>query len=312
MVPTLERPDGKWLLPLARGQTMKKTIAWLPIAALALVVVGCGSQGYESAKSSPAAADGNSFAQRTDAGTTNTPLTEMSTASMAAKRQVIRNGEIGLRVESVEKAEKLINQMVTKGGGYVETTTSSDLGGANPTIDMTVRVQSSGFEDSMETLAGLGLVTSKRVDSKDVTAEIVDLGARIKTLAAKEETFREMLKASRNLNDVMALQDRLTEVRTEIERMDAQRKSLSELASLSTIKVHLSQTATVPTAASTDPNWFKQSLGAATTSFMSVARGVVGFLTWAVVFSPFWLIPILGVAWLVKRFTRRVPPVMTG
>ncbi len=287
-----------------------KTIHWLPMAALALVIVGCSSQGYESAES-VSATGGYNGANPASPANTNTPLAEMSTASMAAsKRQVIRNGEIGLRVESVEKTEKLINQMVTKGGGYVENTSSSDLGGTNPTIDLTVRVLSSGFEDSMQTLAGLGLVTTKQVNAKDVTSEIVDLGARIKTLAAKEETFREMLRASRNINDVMSLQDRLTEVRTEIERMDAQRKSLSELASLSTIKIHLSQSATVPTAASADPNWFNQSLGAATTSFMDVARGVVGFLTWAVVFSPFWLLPILGVAWLVKRYPRRVPPVM--
>ncbi len=284
-----------------------KTIHWLPLAALAIVLVGCGSEGYESAASEKGYEDAAAQAP----ANTNTPLAEMSTTSMAAsKRQVIRNGEIGLRVESVEKTEKLINQMVTKGGGYVENTASSDLGGSNPTIDLTVRVPSTGFEGSMDTLAGLGLVTSKTVNAKDVTSEIVDLGARIKTLAAKEETFREMLRSSRNLNDVMTLQDRLTEVRTEIERMDAQRKSLSELASLSTIKVHLSQSATVPTVASTDPNWFKQSLGAATTSFMDVARGVVGVLTWAVVFSPFWLLPILGLAWLVKRFRRRVPPVM--
>ncbi len=285
-----------------------KTIHWLPLAALALVLVGCGSQGYESAAGEKEYEDAAAQAP----ANTNTPLTEMSTTSMAAsKRQVIRNGEIGLRVESVEKTEKLINQMVTKGGGYVENTASSDLGGSNPTIDLTIRVPSTGFEGSMDTLAGLGLVTSKTVNAKDVTSEIVDLGARIKTLAAKEETFREMLRSSRNLNDVMTLQDRLTEVRTEIERMDAQRKSLSELASLSTIKVHLNQSATVPTVASTDPNWFKQSLGAATTSFMDVARGVVGALTWAVVFSPFWLLPILGLAWLFKRYARRVPPVMS-
>jgi hypothetical protein len=239
------------------------------------------------------------------------PLTEMSTASMeAAKRQVIRNGSIGLRVDDVEKSEKQISAMVAKGGGYVETTSSTDLGGSNPSIDMTVRVPSTGFEDSMATLAALGHVTAKTVDAKDVTSEIVDLGARIKTLAAKEETFREMLKASRNINDVMSLQDRLTEVRTEIERMDAQRKSLSELASLSTIKIHLAQGATVPVA-SADPNWFGQSLGSATTSFMGALQGVVGVLTWAVVFSPFWLMAILLLWWLVRKFGRRIPPVMS-
>lgn len=293
-----------------------QTSKWLPLAALALVVVGCGSQADQAEYSlSKSAGDAGysggapaTEAQARDAG--GQPLTEMSTATMqAAKRHVIRNGSIGLRVESVEKAEKQISAMVGKGGGYVETTTSSDLGGGNPTIDMTVRVPSIGFEESLATLAALGHVTSKQVDAKDVTAEIVDLGARIKTLTAKEETFREMLKSSRNINDVMSLQDRLTEVRTEIERMDAQRKSLSELASLSTIRIHLTQNATVPTVAAADPNWFAQSFGSATTAFMGAVRAIVGLLTWVVVFSPFWLLPLALLWWLIRRLARRVPPV---
>jgi hypothetical protein len=291
---------------------MNKSLVWLPLAALALVVAGCAGSEYESASGSAGAGDsGNAQAVVRNGGGADAPLTEMSTTGMAAsKRQVIRNGVIGLRVEDVERAERQISAMVAKGGGYVENTSSNDLGGNAPTIEMTVRVPSTGFEDSMATLAGLGHVLSKSVDAKDVTAEIVDLGARIKTLGAKEETFREMLKASRNIDDVMSLQEKLSQVRMEIERMDAQRKSLSDLASLSTIKISLTQTATVPTVASTDPNWFNQNLGSATTSFMAASRGIVGFLTWAVVFSPFWLLPILGLAWLVKKATRRVPPVM--
>ncbi len=297
---------------------MMQTSKWLPLAALALVVVGCGSQADQAEYSLSKSPGDAGYAEAGGAPSTDArgrdnggqPLTEMSTAMMqAAKRHVIRNGSIGLRVESVEKAEKQISAMVGKGGGYVETTTSSDLGGGNPTIDMTVRVPSTGFEESLATLAALGHVTSKQVDAKDVTAEIVDLGARIKTLTAKEETFREMLKSSRSINDVMSLQDRLTEVRTEIERMEAQRKSLSELASLSTIRIHLSQNATVPTVAAADPNWFAQSFGSATTSFMGAVRAVVGLLTWVVVFSPFWLVPVALVLWLVRRLGRRVPPV---
>jgi hypothetical protein len=184
------------------------------------------------------------------------------------------------------------------------------VGSANPTVDLTIRVVSSGFDDAMIRLEGMGTLLGQNTESEDVTAQIVDLGARIKTLAAKEETFREMIRLSRSVNDVVALQDRLTEVRMEIERMDAQRKSLSELASLSTIKVHLTQTATVPTAASTDPNWFTNTLGGATTSFMGTFQKLVAVLTWAVVYSPFWLLPLLGAWWLIKKQLRRTPPMM--
>lgn len=158
------------------------------------------------------------------------PLTQMSTAAMAQERQVIRKGSISVRVKSVEDAERQITQSVIDGGGYVESTTTSDLAGDDPTVDMTIRVKSSGFEDSLARLAELGTVLSKKVEATDVTAKIVDLGARVRTLTAKEDTFREMLRGARTTKDVIDLQNRLTEVRMEIERMEAQR--VAEPASL--------------------------------------------------------------------------------
>ncbi|MEX2242674.1 MAG: DUF4349 domain-containing protein [Fimbriimonadaceae bacterium] len=280
---------------------MKKYV-WILLALPALFGFGCAGSQSESATEVSYDA-GAPATQGVPRGT------EMTTASMAAQRHVIRNGSISLRVEDVRKSANSITEMVVKGGGYVESSTSAGVGTGNPTVDLTIRVVSSGFDDAMIQLEGMGTLLDQNTESEDVTAQIVDLGARIKTLAAKEETFREMIRVSRNVNDVVALQDRLTEVRTEIERMDAQRKSLSELASLSTIKVHLTQTATVPTA-SQDPNWFTNALGGATTSFMGTFQKVVAALTWAVVYSPFWLLPLIGAWWLIKRQVRRTPPMM--
>ena len=282
---------------------MKKYV-WILLALPVLFGFGCAGSEYQSETMQAADEAGAAPSQGVPQGT------EMTTASMAAQRHVIRNGTISLRVKDVRKSANEITAMVVKGGGYVESSTSEGVGSANPTVDLTIRVVSSGFDDAMIRLEGMGTLLGQNTESEDVTAQIVDLGARIKTLAAKEETFREMIRLSRSVNDVVALQDRLTEVRMEIERMDAQRKSLSELASLSTIKVHLTQTATVPTAASTDPNWFTNTLGGATTSFMGTFQKLVAVLTWAVVYSPFWLLPLLGAWWLIKKQLRRTPPMM--
>ena len=226
------------------------------------------------------------------------------------QRQVIRNGSIGLRVKDVRETARQITSMVVEGGGYVESSNSGGIAGADPTVDMTIRVLSTGFDDAMMTLEDMGIMLDQSSDAKDVTAQIVDLGARVKTLTAKEDTFREMLRNSRSTNDIISLQERLTEVRTEIERMEAQRKSLSQLASLSSIKIHLTQNATVPVVAK-DPNWFGETLASASTSFMGVFRGLIGGLTWIAVFSPIWLAPLLIGAWAWRKFIRRVPPVVT-
>ncbi|MCH8979307.1 MAG: DUF4349 domain-containing protein [Armatimonadetes bacterium] len=320
-----------------------KTVQWLSLAAATLVIVGCAASedtagsyfGYDddaSARSanrmsaSPSAAEdmgGESYGSPdisviTGAGRRASPaprqalpgLTEMSTASMQQQRSVIRDGSISLRVEDVRITAREITNMVVKGGGYVESTNTDGVAGENPTVDMTIRVVSSGFDDAMMTLEDMGILLDQSSNARDVTAQIVDLGARVKTLTAKEDTFREMLRNARTTSDIIALQERLTQVRTEIERMEAQRKSLSQLASLSTITVHLTENATVPVVAK-DPNWFGQTFASASSSFMGIGRGVVGMVTWIVVFSPFWLLPILAASWAWKRYGRRVPPTIT-
>ena len=244
-----------------------------------------------------------------DSGGDIPPLAQMTTASMAQQlRQIIRNGDISLRVDDVRKTARQITDMVVQGGGYVQSTKTNDVAGDNPTVDMTIRVVSSGFDDAMMTLEEMGVLLEQSSNTKDVTSQLIDLGVRVKTLTAKEDTFREMLRNARTTSDIISLQERLTQVRTEIERMEAQRKSLSALATLSTIEVHLSENATIPVVAS-DPNWFGQNFAAASTSFMGIGRGLVSMLTWLVVFSPIWLTPILVGAWAWKRFGKRIPPV---
>lgn len=312
-----------------------KNFKWLSLAAVVLVIIGCGDEyaGTESASAEYSASSMQSESMNADTASSSQAggrrlqsvngaydrassqslpgLTEMSTASMAQQqRNVIRNGSISLRVKNVRTTSREITNMVVEGGGYVESMSTDGVAGENPTVDMTIRVVSSGFDSAMLTLEEMGILLDQSSNAKDVTAQIVDLGARVKTLTAKEDTFREMLRSSRNTNDIIQLQERLTQVRTEIERMEAQRVSLSQLASLSTITVHLTQNATVPVVAQ-DPNWFGQTFASASSSFIGIGRGVVALVTWAVVFSPFWLLPILAASWAWKRYGKRVPPTIT-
>lgn len=299
---------------LLRGEpTMKKSpwlslvISIIAIAIILIMIFPVFSQAKVASKAASELSRQKQMSREMEATDGSVPsLTEMSTASMAQQRHVIRKGSISVRVASVEDAERQITESVIAGGGYVESTNTSDLAGDDPSVEMTIRVKSSGFEDSLTALADLGTVLSKHVEATDVTSKIVDLSARVKTLTAKEDTFREMLRQSRNTNDVITLQNRLTEVRTEIERMEAQRKSLSQLASLSTIQINLTQNSTMPVASS-DPNWFGEALASTATSFVGGLRSIVGALLWIVGFAPFWLLPALLGVWAWKKYGHTAP-----
>lgn len=223
-------------------------------------------------------------------------------------RKVVRNGSISVRVDDAQNAEKSVGDLLSTGPGYVETSNYSGHDSGSPCVKMKIRVPSSEFESFMVSLAALGIVLDKSIETKDVTAEIADYGAVIKTYLAKEESLRETMRASRNSDEIARIQGQLTEIRTQIDRVTAQNKALSALAELSTIEVTLTQqdnTAMSPT----DPDWFGQTVATATSSFMSVFRVVAMFVTWLVVFSPLWLVVTI-VSLVIYRRTSRKPPVV--
>lgn len=275
-------------------------------ALILAALVGCGSGSREDAAASSAVASDAPAAEAKAAA----PSSKAQTASLiVGRREVVRRAEVGIRVEKVEKSQQAVNRIVAEAGGYVESASSTDLSSTKPSFDMTLRVPVDRFEPTIARLEALGTRLSERINSEDVTSQIVDLDARMKTLAAEEETYRGLLRQATRLDNVIQLQDKLTEVRSTIESMAAQRKSLAGLASLSTITLHLEQGA-VANQPDADPGWLAQTWGDSTTQLGGAIRAATQVAIWIAVFSPFWAPALLILRWSIRRqrAVRATPP----
>ncbi len=239
----------------------------------------------------------------------SSPVAEKPEANLTiANRQVIRKGMMAVRVSSVKEAEKQIRRIVKDSGGF----TSGSQGLASeeglPTLSITLRLPVARFDIAYAQIGELGFVKSESTTSDDVTEQIVDAEARIKTMKAEEESYREMLKLSRKLSDTIELKSKISQIRQTIESLDAQRKSLSTQAAYSTLDVTLSQelaTGGKPK----DPNWFSQVTSESSNAMGMVGRGLATILIWIATFLPLWLLPLLG--WLVynrAKSKKNVPP----
>ena len=224
-------------------------------------------------------------------GTIRTASLATAEPSTPTVRQVIRRADLDIRVDNVEKAEKSVGAIVQSAGGYTETAASSDLASAHPVLNLSLRVPASTFDSSIAKFEALGVRLSKKISSDDVTGQLVDLDARLKTLRAQEDVYRGMLKNRGQLDDVFNIQSRLTEVRTQIETIEGERKVQSGLAAMSSIALTLEQSA-VANQAPADPNWLGQTWGEASSGASASFRVLSVFVIWAVAFCPFW-IPVL-------------------
>jgi len=215
-------------------------------------------------------------------------------------RQVVKTGTLTVQVDSVDKAEKQAHAIVDAAAGRVDKVSSSDLAGPNPTIEMALRVPVGSFDNVVGRLEGLGTRMAKTVSVDDVTERIVDMDARLKTMLAQEQALRNMLAQTRRLADSLAVNRDITELREQIESMNAQRKSLAGQAAYSTVTLTLSQKANAATVTATDPNWFQTSWAGAWSAATNVFRNFVGVLLWLLVFSPAWIAGLLFVRWAIR------------
>src|SRR4030066_1077182 len=93
-------------------------------------------------------------------------------------------------------------------------------------------------------------VRSERSEASEVTEEYTDLEARLRNLEATEASYLELLTGAGEIPDILLVQDRLSQVRLEIEQVQGRINLLDNLTDLATITVQL----TLPAAASEEPD----------------------------------------------------------
>ncbi|HEY5491726.1 MAG TPA: DUF4349 domain-containing protein, partial [Gemmatimonadaceae bacterium] len=113
--------------------------------------------------------------------------------------------------------------------------------GADSYATLTVRVPEQTFDLALKRFATLGDVESISTSSEDVTSQFVDLQARLRHFHAVEQRLVRFLDATSNVNQMLAVQDRIDQVQLTIEQLSAQLKSLRETTTYGTMSVFLSE-----------------------------------------------------------------------
>jgi len=173
------------------------------------------------------------------------PSQQQSPNAAPVERKIIRNATLTLEVEQPSKAMQRMASVAESRGGFVVTSDSRQqtaAGGerAYEVITVELRVPAPQFDAALADIrAAGGSVTAQKITGKDVTEEYIDLEARLRTQRALEAQLLEIMKGADAVADAISVQRELTNVRTEIERVEGRRRYLENQSSLSTISVTL-------------------------------------------------------------------------
>ena len=161
-------------------------------------------------------------------------------------KKIIKNGSLTLVVDAADVAVSAVTKLAQEKEGFVESLHLTDKENGGKQAFMTLRIPVARFSETMEALKALAnLVEDEQVSGQDVTEQFIDLEARLGNLKATEAQFLETLKRAFTIKDILEVQDRLSQVRGDIESLEGQLKYLANQTDLATIHVTLSEEPTV-------------------------------------------------------------------
>ena len=211
--------------------------------------------------------------------------------------RIIRTAELGLVIptDSFDDRFSKAAELASANGGFVATSTTRERSG-----DLTIRVPAASFDEALRGLRALGDVKVQTIQGQDVTADYVDLQARLRIAKSRRGVLLRLMDEAKSIGQTIHVQNALDDTQLRIEELQGQLVLLDDRVARATIQVSLREEGVEP-AQEIDtpsiPNAFERSVA----GFVGVIAGVVVGLGY--------LLPIglfgLAVWFFISRIRRR-------
>jgi len=161
-------------------------------------------------------------------------------------KKIIKNGDLDLKVSSVDDASQKISVIAKSNGGEVASSsfyqTSNNLKSGN----IVVKIPIANFEKTFAELKKVAtLVISESTSGQDVTEQYADLQAQLKNKQAEERQFQNVMGQAQKISDILEVTQQLSRVRGEIERLQGRIKFMDSQTDMSSIFISLTEDANI-------------------------------------------------------------------
>lgn len=154
------------------------------------------------------------------------------------QRIIIRTVDMGVEVDDVGAAIDDIGDLAKRMGGWVVSSNRPLM----HTGSVSIRVPAEVLDQAILDIRALSLrVQYESSDSRDVTDEYVDLSSRLKNTIATEEALLKLLERAEKVDDALAVQQNLSRVQEDVERLQGRIKFLEQTSAYSLLNVSLSE-----------------------------------------------------------------------
>lgn len=223
-------------------------------------------------------------------------------------KKIIKTATLKLEISDHKKYSGFVHNAVKLHGAYIAQE-EQNLADEKLESILTIKVPVAQFENIMNKLPGEdGKVLERKINTDDVTGEVVDTKARLEAKKQMRLKYLEFLKQSKNMAEVLQVQNEINSIQEEIESAAGRVAFLSQQALYSTINLTFYQP--MPGFTSTDkaPSF----LNRITSAFKNGTSWIGDLLIWLISIWPLMLIlAVIYMGWKMARRPKVVGQKMT-
>ena len=212
------------------------------------------------------------------------PTTDQGQVLTAAEAaQIVKTGQMTLEVNDIDAALTNAQSTIAKLGGYVDSS-SRDGTGDQATASITFRVPVGQWDAALSALHKVGTkVLSEQTGSSDVTAQVVDLNARLTNLKTTEAALQAIMGRAIAIADVIAVETQLSNVQGQIEEITAEINQLKNQAAMSTLTVTFQLPAQTVTTQATQDWTIGNQIDQAGAALVRIGQGLATIGVWILI-----------------------------
>ena len=270
---------------------MKKRIALILTLLMALsILTSCGSAVMmDAAENNYKSEYDYMYSESVSAGGTEVDFSDKDTTLDVAdtvEKKIVKTYRIYLESKAFDDALSLITHEAERLGGYVSQSSVSGNAstGRSRSASYTVRIPSADAEAYIDTISAVCNVRSTSLTTDDITDSYYGSKARMESLVEQESRLEAMMDKAQTLSEMLAIEDKLTDVRAQINALNKQIQLMDKSVDYSYIYVELSEVIEYHVE---DPTYLQrlgESFGDSFVNFVEVLGEVLIIFVWILPF----------------------------
>ena len=294
---------------------MKKHLSLiLALTLLLTLLAGCGSSGstasYDSGMVEYAMSDEVAMAPAEGTALKN-DTADTGSAALPESRKWIVTVDLTAETDDLDALRAALDAKIAASNGYVENQniyngSTYQSGRRYRSASLTIRIPAGQVDAFLQDMGGIANIVRQNKSIEDVTLNYVATESRLNALQTEEARLLELLSQAETMSDLLEIEQRLAEVRYELENYTSQKRLYDNQIDYATVYLSIEEVQEYtpveePTLWERISKGFKDNLE-------GVGDDLLDVLVWLIVSIPYLVVlavVVVIVVLIVKRIRRR-------